>query len=84
MSMKVTHFLEDEAGAVTTDWVLLCATLVSMAIVITALLGQGGRQQAGRLEGCLQAIGHESAVGANAQVRSEAMAAACNDAATQG
>lgn len=43
--MKVTHrlqaFRRSEAGAVTVDWVVLTAVLVTMAMLMLSTLGEG-------------------------------------------
>ena len=71
----------DESGAVTTDWVMLCATLVAMALGVAAIMGPGAEDQAGRIDGCLTGMSTEAAMGGDAATRAEAMAAACNDGA---
>ncbi|MCH2077331.1 MAG: hypothetical protein MK180_10685 [Rhodobacteraceae bacterium] len=74
-------FTSNEEGAVTTDWVMLCATLVAMALGVTAIMGPGATDHAGRIDGCLSGMSTETAMAADSATRAEAMASACNDAA---
>ena len=37
----VMHFLADESGAVTTDWVVLAATLIGLAIATLTMISGG-------------------------------------------
>ena len=71
----------DESGAVTTDWVMLCATLVAMALGVTAVVGPGATDHGGRIDGCLSGMSTEAAVGRDAATRAAAMASACNHSA---
>jgi len=71
----------DERGAVTTDWVLLCAALVGMAIVIAGTVGNGGKEHSDRVGSCLTGMSKEAALGKDAAARAQAMKDACNTAA---
>lgn len=39
---KLSSYLADEDGAVTVDWVILCAAAVAMAALIAGSVGDGG------------------------------------------
>lgn len=38
--LKPPHFLEDESGAVTVDWVVLAAMVVAMAVAVFTVVTQ--------------------------------------------
>jgi Flp pilus assembly pilin Flp len=47
MFQRIKRFLKDEDGAVTVDWVVLCAGIVAMAAFIIATMGSSALVLAG-------------------------------------
>ena len=48
--MKLGHFLEDEAGAVTVDWVVLTAALVGLGLAVTTVVKGGIESKANEID----------------------------------
>ncbi|MXQ08461.1 hypothetical protein GQ651_11450 [Alphaproteobacteria bacterium GH1-50] len=49
MRTLLKTFLADEAGAITVDWVILCAAIVGLAIAVLTAVGDGTMTFADRL-----------------------------------
>jgi Flp pilus assembly pilin Flp len=47
------HFLKDESGAVTVDWVVLTAATAGLGLAVVALLGDGFSQSSDNLGAAL-------------------------------
>ena len=56
MITKFIHFIRDETGAITVDWVVLTAAIVGLGIAILALIGDGTMSLADKLGLWLGAI----------------------------
>ncbi|MCC6305894.1 MAG: hypothetical protein IT545_11955 [Rhodobacteraceae bacterium] len=39
MLTRVGRFLNDDAGAVTVDWVILCAAMVGLGVLVVTFIG---------------------------------------------
>ena len=49
MSKILRRFVSDETGAITVDWVVLCAAIVGLAIAVLTAVGDGTMSFADRL-----------------------------------
>ena len=49
MSKILKRFASDETGAITVDWVVLCAAIVGLAITVLTAVGDGTMSFADRL-----------------------------------
>ncbi len=52
---KVFKFLEKEDGAVTVDWVVICAAIVGMAIAVLGVISDQAQENADNLGAYLSA-----------------------------
>ncbi|MEM6479817.1 MAG: hypothetical protein AAF841_07350 [Pseudomonadota bacterium] len=74
------YLRRDERGSAA-EWTLLCAALVSMAIVASSMFADGSSEHAERIDGCLSSMSEKAEIDDDAVMRAQEMAQACNDGA---